>query len=54
MIGFGELRKQSLHRAISRVLHLVCNFNAVGILSAAEVDFRSAHNLAQQFPDAEL
>ena len=52
VIGLGELREEPLHGAACGILNLVGQFDAIGLLSAAEKDLRAADDMAEQFLNA--
>src|ERR1035437_3602684 len=52
VVGLGELREESLQSAAGGILHLIRQFDAVGLLSAAEENRRAADDLAEQFLNA--
>ena len=54
VVGLGELREEPHQRAVGRILHLVGQLDAVGLLPAAEKDLGAADDVAEQFLDAVL
>ena len=49
VIGLGELREKPLQGAACGIPHLIGQFDAVGLLPAAEKDLRAANDLTEQF-----
>lgn len=52
VVGLGELREQPHQRAVSRILHLIGQLDAVGFLPAAEKNLCAADDVTKEFPYA--
>src|SRR6516164_7727943 len=52
VIGLGELREKPFQSAVGGILHLICQFDTVCLLSSAEKDLRATNDLTEKFLDS--